>query len=409
MATTPRPRFDRRTIAALVLGALSFAAATALAQPPPPPPRPPALPPGDNFGQPLPGLTDAQLGDFLDGRDDFVERRTAATGLGPIFNNVSCLSCHDAPRPGGASRITVTRFGRISGNVFDPLESLGGSLLQSRALNRTLLETIPATANVRARRLTTALFGDGLIEAIPDSAILANAAKARPAGIKGRVAYVTDPATGARAIGRFGWKAQHASILGFVADAFASEMGITNRLFPHENAPNGKTALIARTITGTVDDQPDPADGSAAIDRTARFIRYLAAPTRAPTNAPAIAGEKLFTAINCAACHTPSFTTGTNSVAALSRKSVPLYSDLLLHDMGALGDRIAQGDATGAEMRTTPLWGVRARPVWLHDGRARTLDQAIRAHAGEAQASRDAYTRLTTTQRNELIAFLRTL
>jgi CxxC motif-containing protein (DUF1111 family) len=121
------------------------------------------------------------------------------------------------------------------------------------------------------------------------------------------------------------------------------------------------------------------------------------------------AGERLFASLDCAACHTPSMTTGKNSIAALSEKSVGLYSDLLLHDMGALGDGIAQGTAGTREMRTAPLWGLAARPLWLHDGRARTVDAAIRGHAGEAQNSRDRYTQLNATARQQLLDFLNSL
>ncbi|HVU25984.1 MAG TPA: di-heme oxidoredictase family protein, partial [Opitutus sp.] len=161
--------------------------------------------------------------------------------------------------------------------------------------------------------------------------------------------------------------------------------------------------------TGTTDDQPDPRDGRADIDRVAVFMRYLAPPNRAPGSPDAQAGQQLFATLNCAACHHPAYRTGVNPVAALSEKNVVLYSDLLLHDMGALGDGIAQADAGPREMRTAPLWGLRVRPAFLHDGRAMTLDAAIRAHDGEAAVSRDAYTQLTTGEQRQLLAFLNTL
>lgn len=360
------------------------------------------------FGQPLAGLTQAQLVAFADGREDFVERETAATGLGPIFNDVSCAACHSAPAVGGASGRTVTRFGHTAAGVFDPLAALGGSLLQDRSLPGVPRETIPATANTVARRVTTPLFGAGLIEAIPDSAIVLGTLRAKPAGVAGKVAMVRDVVSGELRVGRFGWKAQHATLLAFSADAYANEMGITNRFFPTENAPNGNTAAIARFTRPTVDD-PVAVDGTSGTDRLADYMRLLAAPPRAAANASALAGERLFASVGCASCHTPTLTTGRHPVAALSDQTVALYSDLLLHDMGPLGDGIVQGTAGARDMRTAPLWGLRTRNALLHDGSARTPDAAIRAHAGEAAGIRDAYLRLAPAERQQLLDFLGTL
>lgn len=421
MKTSPLPA-PRIFFAALAL----FAVATLHAQPGPrqgPPalaPQPPQVqspvpaapaPAQNQISRPLGGLPNDELADFLDGQDEFRNAETPASGLGPIFNDVSCVACHSAGGTGGASRRTVTRFGRTDaqGN-FDPLESLGGSLLQARAINPAVREVVPAEANTVALRVTTPLFGAGLIEAIPDSAIVRGTLVAKPAGIRGRVSVVADVTTGLNRIGRFGWKAQQATLLAFAADAYRNEMGITNRFFPTENAPNGNTALLAR-FDRVLDpeDQIDPLTGKGDIDRVADFMRLLAAPPRGATTPSSLAGERLFASLDCAACHTPTMTTGKNSIAVLSEKSVGLFSDLLLHDMGALGDRIAQGTAGPREMRTVPLWGLRERPVWLHDGRATTIDAAIRGHAGEAQNSRDRYNALNATARQQLLDFLNTL
>jgi CxxC motif-containing protein (DUF1111 family) len=351
------------------------------------------------------------MADFLDGQDDFRTAETAASGLGPIFNDVSCVACHNSGGTGGASRRTVTRFGRTDaqGN-FDPLESLGGSLLQARSINPAVREFIPAEANTVAQRVTTPLFGAGLIEAISDSTIVQGTLRPKPAGIHGKVSVVADVTTGRNRIGRFGWKAQQATLLAFAADAYRNEMGITNRFFPTENAPNGNTALLARfDHAADPEDQIDPLTGKGDIDRVADFMRLLAAPPRGALTPSSQAGERLFVSLDCAACHTPTMTTGKNSIAALSEQPVALYSDLLLHDMGALGDGIAQGTAGTRDMRTAPLWGLRARPVWLHDGRATSVDAAIRGHAGEAQSSRDRYTQLNATARQQLLDFLNTL
>jgi CxxC motif-containing protein (DUF1111 family) len=362
------------------------------------------------LGQALAGLTVAQVADFAEGRDAFRERETPATGLGPIFNDVSCIACHDAGGIGGASRRTVTRFGRTENGVFDPLESQGGSLLQNRAIDPAVREVVPAAANTIARRVTTPVFGAGLIEAIPDATIVLGTTRAKPAGIAGKVSVVRDVTSGQHRIGRFGWKAQQATLLAFAADAYVNEMGITNRFFPTENAPNGNTALLARfdRVPG-IEDPVDPTDGKADIDRVADFMRLLAPPARSALSASAQAGERLFASIDCAACHTPTMTTGRHAIAALSEKQVALYSDLLLHDMGTLGDGIAQGTAGPRDMRTAPLWGLRSRPVWLHDGRATTIETAIREHEGEAAGSRDKFIRLGDTERRQLLDFLNTL
>ena len=383
-------------------------------------PAPVAAPPNPNagrrapqinpLGQPLAGLTAAELAAFNEGGVEFRATETAAGGLGPIFNDVSCVACHDAGGTGGASRRTVTRFGRTVNGVFDPLDSQGGSLLQERSINRGIREVVPREANTVARRVTTPLFGAGLIEAIPDSTIVLGTLARKPAGIAGKVSVVRDVVSGKNLIGRFGWKAQQATLLAFSGDAYVNEMGVTNRFFPTENAPNGNVELLARfDRVADVEDEIDPLDGKADIDRAADFMRLLAPPPRGPATASSVAGEAIFSRLDCAVCHTPSMRTGRNVIAALSEKTVGLYSDLLLHDMGALGDGIAQGTAGTRDMRTAPLWGLRSRPTWLHDGRANTIDQAVRGHAGEAQSSRDRYVALTAAERQQLLDFLNTL
>ncbi len=344
------------------------------------------------------------------GRGGFRNVETVESGLGPIFNDVSCVACHDAGGTGGASRRTVTRFGRTVDGVFDPLESLGGSLLQARAINPAAREVVPREANTIARRVTTPLFGAGLIEAIPDSEIVLGTLRAKPAGIAGKVSVVRDVVSGENRIGRFGWKAQQATLLAFSGDAYVNEMGITNRFFPTENAPNGNAVLLARfDRVAEVEDQVSETDGKSDIDRATDFMRLLAPPARGAATASSVAGEAIFARLDCAVCHTPSMTTGRNEIAALSEKAVGLYSDLLLHDMGALGDGIVQGTAGARDMRTAPLWGLRSRPTWLHDGRANTIDQAVRGHAGEAQSSRDRYVALSAAERQQLLDFLNTL
>lgn len=371
---------------------------------PPEPPRPPG------FGGPLPGLAPSQVTAFFAGRAEFTETESPETGLGPIFNGRSCLSCHGNPAPGGSSTLKVTRFGRITNGVFDPLAEKGGSLLQEFAIDPAVREVVPPEANVVAQRQTTPIFGAGLIEAIADETIVAGAARDKPDGVRGRAAIIVDIATGAHRVGRFGWKAQHATLLSFSADAYLNEMGITNRFFPKENAPNGNAALLAAfDHVADPEDAVDPATGRSTIDALADFMRFLAPPPRATITPSARAGEAQFMQLGCNACHTPVMTTAKNAIPALSEKPVNLYSDLLLHDMGALNDRIAQAAAGMNEMKTPPLWGLRISAPYLHDGRAGTLDQAIRFHDGEGRRARDRYNALPPEQRQQLVDFLNTL
>ena len=175
---------------------------------------------GAQFGDPLPGLTAEQLELFKDGLEDFKEVEEVEKGLGPGFNARSCGECHSTPAPGGASAMTVVRFGRVENGQYDPLTEKGGSLLQLFAIAPECQERVPAEANVVASRVTTPLFGAGLVENIPDEAIIANA-EGQSAALRGRVHMVMDAATKQMRVGRFGWKAQQATLLSFSADAFA--------------------------------------------------------------------------------------------------------------------------------------------------------------------------------------------
>ena len=412
------------------LSAVLILPSVVLAAAPPPPARP--LPPSPSgapvVGAPLPpppgravaeaglhgkalaGLTAKEKAEFAVGRDEFVNVETPEGGLGPIFNDVSCVACHFQGGLGGGSRTAVTRFGRVINGVFDPLTELGGSLLQKKAIDPALVETVPAAANVVARRMTTPVFGAGLIEAIPDATISAGTAGAKPDGVRGRVALVKDVVSGTMRVGRFGWKAQVATLAAFSADAYLNEMGVTGRYFPVENAPNGNTEHLVR-----LDKVLDPEDALAPgalksdSDLAADFMRLLAPVPPLPGADPASPGAAVFRGVGCAVCHVPSMKTGASPVAALANKPVWLYSDLLLHDMGRLGDGIAQPPAAMSEMRTAPLWGLRLRDRYLHDGRASTLDMAILAHEGEAVVARDRYTKLTPAKRSALLAFLGSL
>ena len=365
---------------------------------------------GGRLGDPLPDLTQEQMAAFTDGLGEFENIETPESGLGPIFNNTSCANCHTTPAIGGSSAATVTRFGRMDKGVFDPLTAEGGSLLQSRAIDPAALERIPADATVIAQRQTTPLFGAGLIEAILDKDIQALAQRKKADGVLGRAALIQDVASGDMRVGRFGWKAQQATLLSFAGDAYVNEMGITNRLFPTENAPNGNQALLAQfDHVADPEDTTDPATGKADIDKLADFMRLLAPPAPPRMNAEVQAALTLFMRVGCGECHVPTQFTGPNSIRALDRKPVNLFSDLLLHDMGTLNDGIAQADALPNEMKTAPLWGLRHRAPYLHDGRAPTLPDAISDHDGEGAAARDRFEKLPAVQQKQLVDFLNNL
>ncbi len=413
------PLIVSRTGAALALFGIHHASAHPRELPPPQqdaerpahnlnPTLPP--PPRGRFGDPLSRLTIGQLAAFATGSEEFSNVETPESGLGPLFNNTSCAACHTTPVIGGSSALFVTRFGRMHHGVFDPMADQGGSLLQQFAIDPAVQEFIPREANVVARRITTPLFGLGLIEAIPDDAIRANERRPQPDGIHGRVAIVTDVTTQTNRVGRFGWKAQQATLLAFAADAYVNEMGITSRFFPTENAPNGNTGLLA--VFDPIADPEDvlnPVTDKSDIDAAADFIRYLAPPPPLPLNRSSAVGQRIFADIGCAGCHLPTQQTGHSEVAALRNQPVNLYSDLLLHDMGRLADGIGQAAAGPREMKTAPLWGLRARPVFLHDGRAPTPDAAILGHDGEAARSRDRYRQLNPVQRQQLLDFLNSI
>ncbi len=370
-----------------------------------------------DFGNPLPGLPAALLSRFGAGKDEFEEIELPEDGLGPVFNDVSCVACHIQGGIGGAGTGIETRFGkRNADGSFNPLSQFGGSLIQAQGIKNgdcaQPTEHVPFEANIVAGRQTTPLFGLGLLDAIPDFALraLADPNDRNRDGISGRPNMVTNPVTNRLAIGRFGWKAQVPSVLAFAGDAYLNEMGITNNLFPNESAPQGGAIVCDDGAPGSEMEDAD-LDGngmSDGVEKFADFMRFLAPPPVAgpPTDA-VVRGSRVFAGVQCARCHQPSFITGeVRGVAALSFRRIFPFSDLLLHDMGSLGDGIEQGQAKGREMRTAPLWGLRVSGPYLHDGRAVGIADAIQAHDGEAARARDLFERLAPQQRSDLLAFL---
>jgi CxxC motif-containing protein (DUF1111 family) len=287
------------------------------------------------------------------------------------------------------------------------MTSQGGTLLHDHGIGNVsgfnfVGETIPAEANVIARRRTQPLFGLGLVDATPDSTFRAIAAyeAAHSPGSAGRVASVVDLSAGALAVGKFGWKSQVPTLFQFSGDAALNEMGITSPQFPNEVCPGGNCSLLAFNPMPTIND-PDGAD----IQRFTDFMRVLG-----PPPAPKMAdGAALFESVGCAECHLPLIVTGANANPAFDRVAYHPFSDFLLHDMGSLGDGIAQGDASATEMRTQPLWGLSVQGQLLHDARTTTVEGAIAAHGGQGASSRDAFAALADSDRAALLAFLASL
>lgn len=373
--------------------------------------------PGLRSGDPLPGLTAAELQRFNDGRAAFIEEEGASDGLGPVFTNNACAKCHDTPNVGGGNVIVEMRIGRRLNGIFDPMIEFGGPIIQDKGLGQGTGfngpydyagEVIPREATIRAGRRSTPLFGLGLVDAVPDDTFLRIAELERflTPETAGRPHIVQNLVTGESAVGRFGWKAQLATLFDFSGDAYTNEMGITTPLVPHENLPYGDpSGLAANPLPNGIPNEPDNED----LVLFTGFMSLLAPPPRRSATQEVRAGSLVFASVGCASCHIPALRTGPSPVQALSNVTFHPFSDFLLHDMGGLGDRIEQGEASGREMRTAPLWGVGAQESFLHDGRAKTLEAAIFAHDGQGRGARNRFADLKPARRRALLAFLHSL
>jgi CxxC motif-containing protein (DUF1111 family) len=361
-------------------------------------------------GAPLPGLSAAELERFREGRALFTHQFTPQEGLGPLFNEDRCSSCHDLPTVGGTgveNELKATRF--VAPDSCDLLIAKGGDVFEARstpALRRRGIErgTVPPEATGRARVIPPELYGLGLVEAIPEAVIRARADQEdrNGDGIKGHPGRSADGR-----LARFGQKADQPTIRDFVESALLGEMGLTTPGHPAEKRPNG------RPLPPGVDPAPDPEVSATQVARLADFVRFLAPPAPTAASPPGQdsvrRGERLFQRIGCASCHVPEMWTGPSAVSALDQKTVALYSDLLLHDLGPrLGDICAPG-ARPPELRTARLSGLRLRTQYLHDGRAPTIEEAILQHGGEASSARDAFTRASPTERRLVLRFLSSL
>ena len=352
-----------------------------------------------------------------DNRFIFEEVETKADGLGPTYNAQSCRECHQNVVTGGSSQIVEQRTGHTGPGGF--FESLGGSLIHSRATHQDIVEYVAFEDDVRTFRLATNVLGLGFIECIANET-LTEIRDAQPPELQGTDVTVTVlEADKAARTGRFGWKSQHASLESFSADAYLNEMGITSPLFPDENTSSGRFVGFGSPF----DPVKDPEDDGVDIVAFANFMRSTKAPSRGPITRDAQEGEKLFNQVGCVSCHVSTLHTakpgtpingGAFTVPdGLGNKIVHPYSDFLLHNVGT-GDGIPvlptpEYAATTNLIRTAPLWGLRARNRLMHDGLSFTKQEAIKRHDAQAAQVRGRYDALTAEQQGQVLAFLNSL
>jgi len=372
------------------------------------------------------------------------------SGLGPIYNNVSCTSCHHndgigVPTTGDAQSSLLIRismpgtdehggpmpvpgygtqlqdkavFGKVPEgkvNIFYTYKTYyfsDGEAYELRAPTYTLTDLYKSAGGYKlSPRLAPPVFGIGLLEAVPDDEILAIAAKnaMNNDAIKGKPNYVWDQVTQSMRLGRFGWKANTASVLAQVAAAYNQDMGITNNIFPIESSFNQSQ------YDGLKDDAELP---DSILNAVKFYVQTLAVPARRNvSDINVLKGKKLFMDAKCGNCHLETLTTGVNvAFRQMSNQTIHPYTDLLLHDMGAgLADNRPDFQANGQEWRTAPLWGlglyetVNFPAYYLHDGRARTIIEAIMWHGGEAEQAKQYFQNLSKQDRDAFIKFLKSL
>jgi CxxC motif-containing protein (DUF1111 family) len=407
-------------------------------------------------GQPFAGMSPQLQQLFTEGLTVFQHQFTPQEGVGPVFNETACQTCHGGLGgiPGGpdltgvGSIHNVKHVGFDNLGYFDPMRDFGGSLIERQSIATDGVsgcsiqgEVVPAAANILSVRNTPAVWGFGLVDAIPDDEILDHQ-NLGVDGVRGvanwgselqAVDTAPNPQTpqlqdfGHPRVGRFGWKSQTATLEQFSLEPLNTELGVSSQFFPQEHTPNGlrfASALPAACNVAT--SNPNDADSSTGLS-IYHFQALLAPPPQLPKNGDARRGEHLFFASGCQQCHVPDAYTApeyhmlladgsTVRVPELENQVFHPYSDFLMHDMGAVladngGTTVGriQGRARGNQWRTTPLWGIRMKATYLHDGRTTSLDAAIDAHGGEAQVVSDRYRAMTPAQQGELIAYLLTL
>jgi CxxC motif-containing protein (DUF1111 family) len=414
------------------------------------------------YTQPITTLADADRPQFFKGRSLVhqvwvippSENREIA-GLGPLYNRISCIACHAGngrgfapsspqepmrsmlvrlsiagtdehggpkPHPAYGGQLNengvpgVAGEGRAEVHFSEYAVKLkGGEQVMLRSPNITFVDLAYGDFPhdmLTSPRIAPPIFGLGLLQAVPEADILALVDAPKPNGIKGKVNRVWDEAQQKTVLGRFGWKANQPNLRQQIAGAFVGDMGITSPLFPHENCTDEQSACQHSPSAG------NPELSSAQVEATELYHFALAAPRQRNAEDKQVQrGAALFKQAQCSACHVPQLKTGEfASYPALSHQTIHPYTDLLLHDMGeALADHRPDYLATGREWRTPPLWGiglaqkVEPRAGFLHDGRARTLLEAVLWHDGEARGAANMVKNMTKSDRQALIKFLESL
>jgi len=375
----------------------------------------------DILAEPIEGLTQSELDQFIIGDEAFAHVFSAEQGLGPIYIQNSCESCHFGDGKGHPVN-TVTRFGRWVNDSFDYLLDKGGPQLQPRSLARYPHETIPSSANAISNRIAPIVTGMGYLASVSDQTLLslADPYDSDGDGISGRVNYVKPKPSfepepwmidsNGFYIGRFGKKAKEITIRNQIAFALKEDLGLSSDMEMNDlRHPN--------MISG--DGVAEPEVALSVIEALEFYMLTLKAPTRRMESDPdVVKGEQLFASVGCEKCHKSTLLTSTSKFTFLSEKEFHPYTDLLLHDMGpALDDSYPEGSAKSSEWRTPPLWGLGLaedsqgqQGYYLHDGRAKTLEAAIAYHAsGEAAGVVERYNMLSQTEKEQLLKFLRSL
>ena len=339
---------------------------------------------------------------FDRGRVVFTNTFTPATGLGPLFNASSCAECHGLPVVGGGGLQVETHMTAFTNGSCDALEEVGGQVVQDSATPAlqafgVLREPAIPGATGAGHRTTPSLLGFGLLEAVPDREVLAHADPndTDGDGISGRASIEPDGR-----VDRFGKKDVAPTLDAFLADAFIYEMGVTDSAEPDEQS------IAGQPLPPGVDPAPDPEIAQDDFRAAVAFVRYLAPPPTGAFGSSDRVGRSLFTRVGCNGCHLPALFTGSQAPPPLANRVVFAFSDLLLHDMGPGLADICLGNATPSEFRTEPLMGIRFKTTYLHDGRATSIDQAIRLHGGEASGVVSRYLGLSRFARATLVQFV---
>ncbi len=346
---------------------------------------------GVYFGDPLPNLTLEELQEFELGSRLFNKRWESNEGLGPLFNSRSCVGCHRLPLPGGSGE-TADTFVIRSSKIRDVT---GGSTF-SRFLLIDGSQVLRNEPTSYVRRRSQALYGLGLLEAVPEETILeyADQSDRDHDEVSGRSVRT------AGKIGRFGWKGTVPTLEGFVSMALAVEMGLSTPTFSNGNSG-------ADVKPGASSEQIEVSDND--VRTISKFIRLLGAPpaTTQAQNQDVSEGHLVFQSLRCDKCHRETF----DCFISKSAYRFYPYTDLLVHDMGAgLSDGISEKGVTETEFRTPPLWGLWSTgPPFLHDGRAKNLREAIESHGGEARRGAEGFKLLSDKNKDHLIEFLKSL